>query len=173
MGIGAPLARSAGVAAGLAIVAVGLPTLRVGAGDATPTSDLTVRIAPSAEIAPATPTRPVLRAPSLAAGPGGTSSGTTSVRNQTGSPRTVGVRALPDGGDLDLAVKLRVSSGRLLLADETIGALRAGSNPVLRLSAGAVAPITVRASMDPSRAREAGGRTVDVTLQLVTTPVGG
>lgn len=167
------LARSAGLAAGLAIVAVTLPALRVGGGDVAPTADLTVRIAPSAEMVPDTPTQPVLRSPSLAANAGGASTGTTTIRNQTGSARTVAVRADPDSGDLDLAVRLRVSSGSLVLADETIGALRAGSAPLLWLSSGASAPITVRASMDPTRAPEAGGRAVDVTLQLLTTPVGG
>jgi hypothetical protein len=155
-------------------VAATLPALRVGGGNAVPTADLTVRIAPSAEIVPATPARPVLRSPSLAAdGPGAAPTGTTTVRNQTGSARTVAVRAVPDGGDLDAAVRLRVSSRGLLLADATIGALRAGSAHLLRLPAGASAPITVRASMVPGRAPAAGGRAVDVTLQLLTTPAGG
>jgi hypothetical protein len=163
-------ARSAGIAVGLAIVAVALPTLRVDGGTIVPTADLTVRIAPSAELVPTSPTRPVLRDLALAGGdPSLAGSGTTTVRNQTGAARLVAVRAFPDSGDLDLAVRLRVSSGPLVLADETIGSLRAGTAPILRLGPGASAPISVRASMDPARAGEAGGRAVDVTLQLLAT----
>lgn len=95
--------------------------------------------------------------------------GALRVRNQTGVPLDVRLRARPASGDLDEDAHLRVTAGAATLFDGTLGALRSGSRRVL-LHPGQGRRLRLAVSLDSGRGQNAQGRSDDVALELTSTP---
>lgn len=95
-------------------------------------------------VAPAAP-RALLASGSLR--PGDHVAGTLRLRNQTGSPLAVGLRAEPSSTALDGLARVRVLARGRVLADTTLQVLRRGTPGRLRLAPGAAARVRVVASI--------------------------
>ena len=92
--------------------------------------------------------------------------GSLLVRNQTGVPLDVRVRARPMSGDLDADARLRITTGAATIFDGTLGALRAGSRR-FRVQPGEGRRLHVAVSLNAGGAQ---GRSDDAALELTSTP---
>ncbi len=128
---------------------------------------LTLTSSPTGELA-VEPTGAVLAARDLQADRPPARGGLT-VRNQTGAPLDVSLRARPASGDLDDDVRLRITAGAATLYDGTLAALRAGSRSFL-VQPGASRRLKLLASLSPGRGENAQGRSDEVALELTSTP---
>jgi hypothetical protein len=128
---------------------------------------LTLTSSPTGELALA-PTGTVLAARNLQSGRPPIL-GSLRVRNQTGIPLDVRLRAKPASGDLDGDARLRITAGATTLFDGMLGALRSGSRRVL-LPPGEGRRLRLAVSLEPGRGQNAQGRSDDVALELTSTP---
>gem|GEM_PF-7078001 len=163
-------ARAAGLVTGAALAVAAIPLARVPATGAAASASVVVRVAPSAELAPAGPPT-VLEAPALTAGGDG-ARGRVRVRNITGRRLDVGARVRADRPDLDGALLVRVEGDGRLLSEGVLGREATGTG-VLGLAPGAVAVVDVRARIPVERGTAAGGRAADVSIELHARPAGG
>jgi len=128
---------------------------------------LTLTSAPTGELG-VTPAGVVLAARDLRPGAPAVR-GALLVRNQTGIPLDVRVRARPMSGDLDGDARLRITDGGATIFDGTLGALRAGSSRV-RVRPGTGRRLRIAVSLSPGDGGGAQGRSDDATLELTSTP---
>ena len=98
--------------------------------------------------------------------------GTMVVRNQTGVPLTVTLRAKPASGDLDDVVRLRIRSADGTLFDGSLTRLRAGTRP-LALPPGSGRRLRVTATLRSAAPDGFEGRTDEVALEITSVPTGG
>jgi hypothetical protein len=155
--------RAAGFALGLGVVVLALlawrlPTVRPDLGAETAFS-----IAPTGELE-VQQSGVFLDAKGLRPG-SAAQTGANAIRNQTGKPLAVSLRALPAARDLDELVSVHVSSGATTIFSGKLGALRDWTRP-LRLASGERAPLRLRVSI-PSTVRAGySARIESIPLEL-------
>jgi hypothetical protein len=159
-----PYVRRAGVAAGVALVAVLVLAFRVPDGSGTLGADVIVAISPTGELGVSRP-GPFMSATGLR--PGGVLTGEVEVSNQTGRRLAVRLRALPDSKDLDrlLVVDVRAGHGTRPIFTGRLGGLRA-KTPAFRLDSGRKRALRVRASLPAGLRSGYAGRIATISLEL-------
>jgi hypothetical protein len=162
-GITDRLARGLGVVLGVSLAAVALIAWRVPGGEGTLGADVRVETLQTGEVGVA-PLHPFLTAPSLM--PGSQASGSVTLRNQTGSPLAVRLRARPSSRDLDRILRVQVRAGGRPLYDGGLGGLRASGTLPLRLAPAASVRVGVRAWLPGGLRTGFKGRIVAVTLDV-------
>jgi hypothetical protein len=156
-------AKRLGIALGVALAGAALAAWRVPGGESTLGADVRVDAVQTGEIG-VSPLRPFVTAVSLL--PGAHADGNVALRNQTGVPLRVRLRALPSTPDLDPLLRVRIENGSQTLFTGSLGELRrADSAPVL-LAPGASRKLSVRVSLPAGVRSGFQGRIVDVTLQI-------
>lgn len=161
------LAWAAGALAGLTLVALTLPGLRMTAAQTIPAAEVGVRAAGSAELA-------VTGADPIAAGhlePGAMLSGTFALRNETGEILALRAGATADDPQADRGLRLRVSGDRTLVGAGSPRKLADGP-PSLWLAPGGSVALRVEAWIDPGAAAALGGRRIEVALTFPAVVVG-
>jgi hypothetical protein len=157
----AVIAKRLGILLGVAVACVALLAWRVPGGARMLGAEVRVDAVQTGEVGVA-PLSPFVNAASLV--PGRTASGSVTLRDQTGVPLDVRLRALPSSHDLDRLLHVRiVSPGAAALYDGPLGGLRTRA---LRLAAGEVRRLRVETSLPRRLHRGFQGRAVDVTLQI-------
>jgi hypothetical protein len=162
------LARLLGVLVGVSVAVLALVSWRVPGGERTLGTDLRIEALQTGEIGVA-PLHPFVSAPSLL--PGSSVAGDLTVRNQTGVPLALRLRALPSVRDLDRLLVVRVSAGSRTLYDGSLGVLRAAGTQPLALRGPMAQRLHVSASLPPGVRSGFQGRIVDVSLQIATERV--
>lgn len=152
---------------GAAACAALLLSVHIGRPAGALNASLTLTSAPTGELG-VTPAGTVLAARDLRPGAPPVR-GSLLVRNQTGIPLDVRLRARPLSGDLDADARLRIDAGRATIFDGTLGALRSGSRR-LRLGPGAGSRLRIAVSLSPHDRGGAQGRSDDAALELTSTP---
>jgi hypothetical protein len=160
------IARRVGIALGICLAAAALVSWRVPGGERTLGADVRMEALQTGPVGVA-PLQPFLTQPSLM--PGQSASGSATLRNQTGVPLVLRLRALPSVPDLDRLLRVRVSTGATTLYDGELGGLRAGSAP-LRVASARTADVHVTASLPAAVRSGFQGRIVDVSLQIDSRP---
>lgn len=162
--------RAIGAAIGLGLVAALIAAARPagGHGGVLPAAlRFTAGLDGAVAIEPAAP-KPLLASASMR--PGSRAAGTVSVRNQTGEVLAVRLRAEPSSTALDGTAHVRLVTRGRVLFDETLQALRRGSEAV-RLAPGAAAPVRVTAWIPAETETGYEGRHVAVELLPVEEPL--
>jgi hypothetical protein len=131
---------------------------------------LTLTASPTGELA-VTPIGTVLDSGRLAPG-APAARGTMVVRNQTGIPLAVRLRAKPVTGDLDDVVRLRIRDADHTLFDGSLARLRSGTRPI-GLAPGAGQRLRIAATLRAHAPDGFEGRTDEVALELTSTTTGG
>lgn len=155
------------VVAGVAMVAAVLATSQVPRGHGLPSADVVFVAAPTGEFG-VSPVGAFLTGSGLR--PGAEARGHLGVTNQTGKRLGVVVRALPESGDLDGALRVQIESDRKSVFDGTLGDLRGGARVLVE--PGATAPLDFRAWLPDSIEGGYGGRVVSVSFDLRGEPTG-
>lgn len=159
-------ARLLGTAVGVCLAAAALISWRVPGGERTLGADVRIEALQTGEVGVA-PLHPFASAPSLL--PGSSLTGDVTVRNQTGVPLALRLRALPSTRELDSLLGVRVSAGGRTLYAGDLGGLRtAGSRP-LALQAAQSSRLHVTASLPAGLRSGFQARIVDVSLQIDTS----
>ena len=163
-------ARGAGVAVGIALVAVVVLAFRVPDGTGTLGADVIFAVSPTGELGVSRP-GPFINATGLR--PGGTVEGTFDVANQTGKRLAVRLRALPDGTDLDRLLVVHVRAGRATrpIYAGRLGGLRATTR-AFRIESGRTHEVRVRASLPAGLHGGYAGRIQTIGLELSSTVEG-
>lgn len=159
------LARPLGIALGIVLAALALVSWRVPGGARTLGADVRVEALQTGALG-VSPLHPFVSTPSLV--PGHRAGGRVSVRNQTGVPLRVRIRALPSTRELDGLLRVRVASGTLALYDGDLSGLRTRGTLPLRMAAAQRRALQVEVSLPAAIRRGYQGRIVDITLQLVS-----
>lgn len=166
------LARTVGALLGVGLAAVLLLASRPDAAVSPAPASVRFEVAPSGELetTPAAP-RPVLVARDLR--PAGPRFATGfAVRNQTGEPLALALRAEADTTALDGLLRLRVREGRRVLTDTTLEGLTL--RPArLRLGSGQRARLRLEAWLPADVLSGYEGVSVDVSLEPALRRVGG
>jgi hypothetical protein len=157
------LVRPLGLALGVLLAAAALAAWRVPGGAQTLGAAVNVETLQTGAIG-VQPLHPFVNAPSLL--PGGTASGKVTLRNQTGLPMAVRLRALPSTHDLDSLLRVDVRAGSHDLYDGTLGGLRQAGTQPLRLAGGASSTLAVSTSLPANLRSGYQGRLLDITLQI-------
>lgn len=130
---------------------------------------LTLTASPTGELG-ITPKGIVMRSGRIAPG-ARPARATLELRNQTAVALDVRLAARQGSGDLDEAVRLRVTGGEAVLFDGRLRSLRAGGRP-LRMASGDVRRLKISARLLPDAPSGSfEGRTDQVALELSSTPV--
>jgi hypothetical protein len=156
-------ARILGIGLGIALAAAALLSWRVPGGEHTLGADVRFEALQTGPVGVA-PIQPFASSPSLL--PGSAVSGDVSLRNQTGTPLALRLRALPSTSDLNSLLRVRVSAGARSLYDGSLGGLRSAGTSPLRLAPGRSAAVHVTAALPASVRSGFEGRIVDVSLQV-------
>jgi hypothetical protein len=154
--------RRAGVAAGIALVAVVVVAFRIPDGSGTLGADVILSVSPTGELG-VSRSGPFMSATGLR--PGGSLSGDVDVTNQTGKRLAVRLHALPDSKDLDRLLVVDVRAGDARLYHGRLGGLRARTRP-FRLDSGRKRAVRVRASLPASVREGYAGRIQTIKLEL-------
>ena len=162
--------RRAGVALGIALVAVVVLAFRVPDGTGTLGADVIFAVSPTGELGVSRP-GPFMSATGLR--PGRAFEGGFAVTNQTGKPLAVRLRALPDGRDLDrlLVVDLAVDHAARPIYHGPLGGLRAKTR-ALRIEPGRERKLRVRASLPAGLRGGYAGRIESIGFELSSTVAG-
>jgi hypothetical protein len=96
--------------------------------------------------------------------PGSRADGYLRLRNQTGEPLAVRLRAQPSSTALDGLARVRISAGGHQIFDSTLQALRQGTTGAVRLEPGALAKVHVVASIPADTETGYEGRRVEVQM---------
>jgi hypothetical protein len=158
-------ARLLGIALGLCVALIALISWRVPGGERTLGADVRFEALQTGEIGVA-PLHPFASAPSLL--PGKSVRGDVTVRNQTGVPLALRLRALPSTRDLDQLLVVQVSAGKRALYDGKLAGLRAGATAPLVLKPAGAQRLRVSASLPTGLRTGFQGRILDVSLQIDT-----
>ncbi|HEY2604326.1 MAG TPA: hypothetical protein VGI67_22395 [Thermoleophilaceae bacterium] len=156
------LVRPLGILLGVLLAATALVSWRVPGGQRTLGADVQIEALQTGAIGVA-PIHPFVSVPSLL--PGKSSSGSVTLRNQTGVPMSVRLKAQPSVPDLDRALQIHVASGANVLYDGPLAGLRGGTSP-LRLASGESRVLSLRASLPASLHAGYQGRIVDISLGI-------
>lgn len=105
--------------------------------------------------------------------PGGRTRWSATVRNQTGSPLVLAVRAMPSQPDLDRLLRVAVTSGEGTIASGTLGDLRTARRDAAPLPAGATRTLAVDAWLPRDVPSGWQARVVDVPIDLTARGTGG
>jgi hypothetical protein len=97
--------------------------------------------------------------------PGRHAEGEMTLRNQTGGPLALRVRAEPSSTALDGITRVRISTGAEVIFDSTLGALRQGAD-AFRIGPGRWRGVEVTAWIPAAESTGYEGRRVDVQLAL-------
>jgi hypothetical protein len=162
------VARLVGILVGVAIAIALLIAWRVPGGERTLGADVRIEALQSGEIG-AQPLHPFVSSPSLL--PGASAAGDVTVRNQTGVPLALRLRALPSTRDLDQLLVVRVNAGKRALYDGNLAGLRMGATAPLVLKAASAQRLHVTASLPAGLRTGFQGRILDVSLQIDTEHV--
>jgi hypothetical protein len=157
------LARLLGLGLGIALAAAALLTWRVSGGERALGADVRFEALQTGPVG-VTPVHPFASTPSLL--PGSAVSGDVALRNQTGAPLALRLRALPSTSDLNALLRVRVSAGAKTLYDGSLGGLRSAGTSRLRLASAQSASVHVNASLPASVRSGFEGRIVDVSLEI-------
>jgi hypothetical protein len=149
------------VVAGVAIVAAVVATLQVPRGHGLPSADVVFVAAPTGELG-VSPVGAFVTGTGLR--PGSEARGHLAVKNQTGKPLAIQVRALPDSADLDDSLRVQVDSHAGRAFDGTLGGLRAGAR--VPIAPGTAARLDFHVWLPKSLEGGYGGRVVSVSLDL-------
>jgi hypothetical protein len=149
------------VVAGVAMVAAVVATLQVPRGTGLPSADVVFVAAPTGELG-VSPVGAFVTGTGLR--PGSEARGHMGVTNQTGKQLSVQVRAMPDSGDLDEALRVQVDSDGKRVFDGTLGGLRKGAR--VSIAPGTAAPLDFHAWLPESLEGGYGGRVVSVSFDL-------
>lgn len=161
--------RRAGVAAGIALVAVLVLAFRVPDGRGTLGADVIMSISPTGELG-LSKSGPFMSVTGLR--PGGSFRGETTVHNQTGKRLAIHLRALPDSRDLDRVLRVDVTAGGTTLFRGPLGGLR-GRTRAFELASGERRALRVRAFLPRGLKRGYAGRIESVPLELSSTVEAG
>lgn len=156
-------ARLLGIVLGVALAGAALAAWRVPGGESTLGADVRLDAVQTGEIG-VTPLRPFVNAASLL--PGAHAGGNVGLRNQTGVPLQVRVRALPSTPDLDSVLQVRIQNGSQPLFTGPLSELRRAGSAAVSLAPGASRKLNVRVSLPAGLQSGYQGRIVDVTLQI-------
>jgi hypothetical protein len=156
-------AKRLGILLGVVLAGAALAAWRVPGGESTLGADIRVDAVQTGEIG-VSPVRPFVNAASLL--PGGSAAGHVALRNQTGVPLRVRLRALPSTPDLDSLAQMRIESGSRTLFTGSLGELRRAGTGPLALAPGASRKLHVGISLPTGLRSGYQGRIVDITLQL-------
>jgi hypothetical protein len=157
--------RRAGVAVGIALVAVVVLAFRVPDGSGRLGADVIFAISPTGELG-VSQSGPFMSATGLR--PGGSLAGDVDVMNQTSRRLAIRLRALPDGKDLEQLLLVDVRAGGKRLYHGPLHGLRAKTRP-FRMDSGRTRELRVRASL-PARVRTGyAGRIQSISLELSST----
>ena len=159
------IARVLGILVGVAIAAIAVISWRVPGGERTLGTDVRVEALQTGEIGVA-PLHPFVSASSLL--PGRSVSGDVTVRNQTGVPLALRLRALPSERDMDGLLVVRLSAGARTLYDGKLGGLSTTGSGPLPLRPATSKRLHVTVSLPASVRTGFQGRIVDVSLQIDT-----
>jgi hypothetical protein len=157
--------RRAGVAVGIAVVAVVVLAFRVPDGNGTLGADVIFAISPTGELG-VSRSGPFMSATGLQ--PGGSLNGRVEVANQTGRRLAVRLRALPDSKDLDGHLVVDMRAGGALLYHGRLGGLRAKTR-AFRLESGRKRELRIRASLAARLRGGYAGRIESISLELSST----
>jgi hypothetical protein len=160
--------RRAGVAAGVALVAVLVLAFRVPDGRRTLGADVIMSLSPTGELGVSRP-GPFMSVTGLR--PGGSFRGETIVHNQTGKGLAVRLRALPDGKDLDRVLQVDVNAEGTRLFHGPLGGLRERTR-AFEFASGARRALRIRASLPGGLKNGYAGRIETVKLELSSTAAG-
>jgi hypothetical protein len=149
------------VVAGVAMVAAVVATLQVPRGTGLPSADVVFVAAPTGELG-VSPVGAFVTGTGLR--PGSEARGHLGITNQTGKRLAVQVRALPDSGDLDDSLRVRIDSDAERVFDGTLGGLRSGAR--VSIAPGTAAPLDFHISLPESLEGGYGGRVVSVSFDL-------
>ncbi len=153
---------------GLALAAATVVGTRLADVPAPPGADVTFVANPSAELE-VRPTGPVLAVPNLRPGAAAARNSTLDLRNQTGTPGTVRLRALPSTRELDRPLSIRLSADGRMLYDGRLDGLRSWTAVPLRLGPGVTATLKLAVSI-PRSARGWQGRMATVSVEFALLP---
>lgn len=161
--------RRAGIAAGIALVAVVVLAFRVPDGSGTLGADVIFAISPTGELGVSRP-GPFMTTTGLR--PGGTLAGAVEVANQTGRRLQVRLRARPESRDLDRLLRVEVRAGRAVVYRGRLGGFRRTTRAFV-LESGHKRELHVRASLPAGVHRGYTGRIETISLELSSTVAGG
>lgn len=159
------IARGAGILLGVTIAIALLIAWQVPGGERTLGADVRIEALQTGEIGVA-PLHPFVASPSLL--PGASLAGDVTMRNQTGVPLALRLRALPSVRDLDRLLLIRVSAGKRALYDGDLAGLRAGGTAPLVLKKASAERVHVSVALPPGLRTGFQGRILDVSLQIDT-----
>lgn len=97
--------------------------------------------------------------------PGAHAEGEITLRNQTGAPLALGLRAEQSSTALDGITRVRISAAAKVIFDSTLGALRKGTD-AFRIGPGRARSVRVVAWIPVAEATGYEGRRVDVQLAV-------
>jgi hypothetical protein len=162
--------RGAGVAAGIALVAVVVLAFRVPDGTGTLGADVVFAASPTGELG-VSRSGPFMSATGLR--PGRAFEGRFDVANQTGKRLAVRLRALPDSRDLDrlLVVHVTADHAKHPIYSGRLGGLRERTRP-FRIESGRARKLRVRASLPAGLRGGYAGRIETIGLELSSTVEG-
>lgn len=163
------ITKVAGLVLGAVACTVLLVAPRISRPAGAVSAALTLTAAPTGEIG-VTPVGTVLAQGALAPG-APPARGAMVVRNQTGVPLALTLRAKPASGDLDDVVRLRITGGAATLFDGSLARLRAGTRPVL-LPPGAGRRLRLTATLRSGAPDDFEGRTDEVALEITSVATG-
>ena len=129
-----------------------------------PAAAVRVTVAPTGAIE-VDPTGVLIDEPALR--PSATADGEVQIRNITGVPLNVRLKARSEGLGLDDALALEVRAGEMLVFDDLLGELRGGAT-MFQLASGQ--SVTVSALAALADGRDAAGRSADVIVDLESVP---
>jgi hypothetical protein len=157
----AVIAKRLGILLGVAVACAALLAWRVPGGARTLGADVRMDAVQTGEVGVA-PLSAFVNAASLV--PGRTAAGWVTLRDQTGVPLNVRLRALTSSHDLDRLLRVRIAPRRgVPLYDGPLGGLRTRA---LALAAGQTRALRVEVSLAAGARTGFQGRIVDVTLQV-------
>ena len=160
--------RRAGVAVGIALVAVVVLAFRVPDGTGTLGADVIFAVSPTGELGVSRP-GPFMSATGLK--PGGAFAGEFDVANQTGKRLAVRLRALPDSPDLDRLLVVDVTAGGARIYHGRLGGLRAKTR-AFQIASGRKRELRVKASLPVGLSKSYAGRIESIALELSSTGEG-
>lgn len=167
------LLRVAGAAAGIAAAVALLVAARPGGAMSALPASVAFSLAPPGTLA-ATPAPPATLLEAKRLEPGGRdASAGFWLRNQSGLTLHVGFRAKPDSRSLDGLVRVRITSGGLILADTTLQGLRRGTAVMLPIRSGAARHLRLQAWIPGAVTDGYQGRIVKIMLSVTAERAGG
>src|SRR5262249_26766945 len=127
--------RWSGIGAGVLLAVLSILAWRVSPGTRKPGLDLTLAVEPTGELQ-TIPAGPGFFATGMTPAAGSSLHGTFTLRNRTGVPLSIRLRALPSTGAIDDALQVRIDAAGSTLYAGSLGALRSWSEGSFALGSG-------------------------------------